>query len=75
VTHLGKMMLEELQRRNFAANTIDAYLRSVELFSRHFKRSPDQLTRAHLREYQAYLLHTEKLHPRTGRAFQHQATQ
>src|SRR5205823_5283040 len=59
------MMLEELQRRNYAANTIHAYLRSVEHFSRHFKRSPDQLTRDHLREYQAYLLNDQKLQPRT----------
>ena len=58
-------MLEELQRRNYAANTIHAYLRSVEHFSRHFKRSPDQLTRDHLREYQAYLLNDQKLQPRT----------
>jgi len=65
VTHLRKMMLEELQRRNYAANTIHAYLRSVEHFSRHFKRSPDQLTRDHLREYQAYLLNDRKLQPRT----------
>src|SRR5207237_398627 len=59
------MMLEELQRRNYAPNTIDAYLRSVEQFSKHFKRSPDQLTREHLREYQAHLLHERKLEPRT----------
>ena len=65
MTHLRKMMLEELQRRNYAANTIHAYLRSVEHFSRHFKRSPDQLTRDHLREYQAYLLNDQKLQPRT----------
>ena len=65
MTHLRKMMLEELQRRNYAANTIHAYLRSVEHFSRHFKRSPDQLTRDHLREYQAYLLNELKLQPRT----------
>src|SRR4051812_41471782 len=58
------MMLEELQRRNYAPNTIHAYLRSVEHFSRHFKRSPDQLTRDHLREYQAYLLNDRKLQPR-----------
>src|SRR2546425_12722024 len=57
------MMLEELQRRNYAANTIYAYLRSVEQFSKHFKRSPDQLTRD--REYQAYLLNDQKLQPRT----------
>ena len=65
MTHLRTMMLEELQRRNYAANTIHAYLRSVEHFSRHFKRSPDQLTRDHLREYQAYLLNDQKLQPRT----------
>jgi integrase/recombinase XerD len=65
VTQLRKMMLEELQRRNYAPNTIDAYLRAVERFARHFKRPPDQLTRDHLREYQAYLLHDQKLQPRT----------
>lgn len=65
MTHLRTMMLEELQRRNYAPNTIDAYLRSVEQFAKHFKRSPDQLTREHLREYQAYLLTNQKLQPRT----------
>src|SRR5438067_1053090 len=59
------MMLEELRRRNYAPNTIDAYLRSVEHFAKHFKRSPDQLTREHLREYHAYLLNDQKLQPRT----------
>jgi integrase/recombinase XerD len=65
VTHLRKMMLEELQRRNYAPNTIDAYVRSVEHFARHFRRPPDQLTRDHLREYQAFLLQRQKLQPRT----------
>jgi len=65
VTHLKKMMLEELQRRNYAPNTIDAYIRSVDQFARYFKRSPDQLTRDHLREYHAYLLQEQHLHPRT----------
>ena len=65
MTHLKKMMLEELQRRNYAPNTIDAYIRSVDQFARYFKRSPDQLTRDHLREYHAYLLQEQHLHPRT----------
>jgi hypothetical protein len=39
------MMLEELQRRNYAKTTIDCYLRSVEDFSRHFHCSPDRLAR------------------------------
>jgi hypothetical protein len=34
VTHLRKMMLEELQRRNYAQTTISSYIRIVEDFSR-----------------------------------------
>jgi hypothetical protein len=33
VTHLRKMMLEELQRRNYAQNTIRHYIRTVEDFA------------------------------------------
>ena len=32
MTHLRKMMLEELQRRNYAETTIDCYLRSRRRF-------------------------------------------
>jgi integrase/recombinase XerD len=32
MTHLRKMMLEELERRNYAQTTIDAYLRIVAEF-------------------------------------------
>ena len=53
MTHLRKMMLEELQRRNYAKTTIDCYLRTVEDFSRHFHCSPDRLGPRHIREYQA----------------------
>ena len=50
MTHLRKMMLEELQRRNYAETTIDCYIRAVEAFSRHFHRSPDRLGPQHIRE-------------------------
>ena len=33
MTHLRKMMLEELERRNYAQTTIDCYLRAVAEFS------------------------------------------
>ena len=35
MTHLRKMMLEELERRNYAQTTIDCYLRAVAEFSFH----------------------------------------
>jgi hypothetical protein len=33
VTHLRKMMLEELQGRNYAETTISSYIQTVEDFS------------------------------------------
>ena len=43
VTHLRKMMLEELQRHNYSKTTVNAYLKMVASFANHFHRSPDQL--------------------------------
>ena len=43
MTRLRKMMLEELQRRNFSRDTIRHYSRTVEDFARHFNRPPDRL--------------------------------
>jgi len=65
VTHVRRAMLEELQRRNYAKNTIYYYLKAVERFAKHFHRPPDQLNHTHLREYQAYLLRERQLEPRT----------
>ena len=67
MTHLRQAMLEELQRRNYAASTIAYYIQHVEQFARFFKRSPDRLTPTHLRTYQAHLLRERKLAPRTVR--------
>jgi integrase/recombinase XerD len=63
VTHLRKMMLEELQRRNFSAHTIRYYIRTVEDFARHFNRPPDRLGPRHIREYQVELFQKRKLSP------------
>jgi integrase/recombinase XerD len=61
VTRLRKMMLEELQRRNYAQETTRSYIRTVEDFSRHFHCSPDRLGPRHIREYQAELFEKRKL--------------
>ena len=61
MTRLRKMMLDELQRRNFSEDTIRHYFRTVEDFARHFNRAPDRLGLRHIREYQAHLFQKRKL--------------
>jgi integrase/recombinase XerD len=63
VTHLRKMMLEELQRRNYSEITTRKYLHYVTAFARHFGKPPDQLGPNELRSYQAYLLRERKVTP------------
>ena len=65
MTHLRKMMLEELQRRNYAQTTISSYIRIVEDFSRRFHRPPDRLGPRHIREYQSELFTKRKFAPST----------
>ena len=66
MTHLRKMMLEELQRRNYSEITTNKYLQYVTAFARHFGKSPDQLGPNELRSYQAYLLQERKVTPGTA---------
>ena len=61
MTHLRKIMLEELQRLNYSEETIRSYIHAVEDFSRRFNCSPDRLGPRHIREYQAELFHIRKL--------------
>ena len=43
MTRLRKLMLDELQRRNYAQNTVRAYIHAIEDFAKYFHRSPDRL--------------------------------
>jgi integrase/recombinase XerD len=61
VTHLRKLMLEELQRRNYSDDTIRSYIHTVEDFARRFNCPPDRLGPQHIREYQAELFQKRKL--------------
>ena len=63
MTHLRKMMLEELQRRHYSEATTRRYIRFIERFAQHFHRSPDRLGPQHIREYQAQLFTRHKLTP------------
>lgn len=52
---LRQRMLEDMQIRNFASSTQEAYVRAVANFARHFGRSPDQLGPGEIRTYQVFL--------------------
>jgi len=66
VTRFRKMMLEELQRRNYSETTTRKYLQYVTAFARHFGKPPDKLGPDELRSYQAYLLKERKVTPGTA---------
>jgi integrase/recombinase XerD len=65
VTHLRKIMLEELQRRNLSKLTAECYLRVVEEFALFYNRPPDQLGPEQIRQYQAHLFADRKLDANT----------
>ena len=65
MTRLRKIMLEELERRNYSQETIRAYVHAVKDFAAYFQRPPDQLGPEQVRQYQAYLLRDRKLSPNT----------
>jgi hypothetical protein len=48
MTRLHKMMLEELQRGNYAATTIRHYIRTVEHFARRFNCPPGAATHSRI---------------------------
>ncbi len=65
MTRLRKLMLDELERRNYSQNTRRSYVLGVKDFACYFHRSPDQLGLQHIREYQAYLFRERRLHANT----------
>jgi integrase/recombinase XerD len=61
VTTLIQRMREELVRRNYAATTIQSYLKAVEHFREYINVPLDQLGPDDIRSYHAYLLENRKL--------------
>ena len=56
MTPLRERFIQDLQVRNRAPDTIEAYVHQVARFARHFGRSPEELGPAEVRHYQLHLL-------------------
>ena len=56
MTRIRKMMLEELQRRNYSTETIRAYINAVKHYAEYFNRSPEKLGPEHIRQYQLHMV-------------------
>ncbi len=63
MTPLRKRMIDDMVSAGLAANTQAAYIRAVRGLARHYRRSPDELSEAEVRNY--------LLHLRDGRDVAH----
>lgn len=61
MTELRQRMIQDLKIRNYAAGTIDHYVRAVAAFARYFRRSPELLGPEEIRAYQVHLVEERKL--------------
>ncbi len=53
-------MAQDMQLRNLAESTIDAYTWHADKFCQYFDKPADQLGPEEIREYQLYLVHEKK---------------
>jgi integrase/recombinase XerD len=60
MTPLRQRMIHDLQLRNRAQGTINAYVRAVAQFAKHYGRSPEQLSGEQVRQYLVYMIEKER---------------
>jgi integrase/recombinase XerD len=61
ISPLRQRMIDDMTVRNFAPNTMLAYLKQVSYFAQHFDKSPARLGSEEIRSYQIYLAKERKV--------------
>jgi site-specific recombinase XerD len=61
MTPLRQRMIEDMQMRNLSPHTIDAYVRAVAQFAKHFGKSPELLDGEQVRQYLLYLVQERRV--------------
>jgi site-specific recombinase XerD len=61
MTPLRQRLIEDIRLRNFSQHTVEAYVRAVAHFAKHYRRSPEQLTAEQVRQYLLYLVQERKV--------------
>jgi len=61
MTPLRQRMFEDMQMRNLAPSTQKVYVRAVAQFAEYFMRSPEVLSREHVRQYLLHLVQERHL--------------
>lgn len=56
MTALRRRMIEDMTLRNLSPHTVEAYVRAVAQFAKHFRQSPEQLSGEHARQYLLHLV-------------------
>ena len=69
MTPLRQRMIEDMQRRNFSAETQRNYLHYMADYARHFNIPPDQLAPEAIREYQLFLVNDRKMSAQSVNCF------
>ena len=67
MTALRRRMLEDLQLRGLAPRTQQCYVQAVHQLAQHYRRAPDQLSEAELRQYFLFLLNEKQVAESTFR--------
>jgi site-specific recombinase XerD len=61
MTELREKMIRDMQLRRFSVRTQSSYVAAVKLLARHYRRSPDKITKEEIQDYLLYLTNEKRL--------------